>query len=466
MNRVGHTIEHMSEDLQSRLRRLGVVRGTRNLKPAVGRPSDTGRDRLSVAEFELDPDKSHEESQPLEILLPGGRLVETDYGSCFVLDTIYPLSHRHGADRLLDLTTRSLTVAATIAGDERMAAMDYGDLLFLDTETTGLAGAGTLAFMVGVGFFDRGDTPDGDGRGQADPSRQAFVVRQYFLRDHADEPAMLQLLAELIAERPGLVTFNGRTFDLPLLDGRYLINRLDALVGDLRHRPHLDLLPPSRRLWRRRLGSCALGSLEQNLLGLTRTHEDVPGWAIPGLYLDYLRSGDARPLLRVFYHNGVDMLSMVTLMDRILRQFELPDGNDHPEDVLSLARWQVVLGRTTEAEENLRAVVAQDAPLNVYHRSLYQLGALLKRDGRREEAARYWQQIIFTYVLEEQTSSLALDAHVELAKYYEWRQVELQTALDWTQRALDLLDTLALGGLDPIRGELDHRKSRLKRKLD
>jgi uncharacterized protein YprB with RNaseH-like and TPR domain len=450
----------MGEDLQSRLRRLGVVRGTRNLKTASVRPSDTGRDRLSVAEFELDPDTSHEEGQPLEILLPGGHLVETDSGSCFVLDTVYPLSHRHGGDRLVDLTTRPLTVAATIAGDERLAAMDYGDLLFLDTETTGLAGAGTLAFMVGVGFFDRGNTIGGD------PSRQAFVVRQYFLRDHADEPAMLQLLAELITERPGLVTFNGRTFDLPLLDGRYLINRLDALVGDLRFRPHLDLLPPSRRLWRSRLGSCALGSLEQNLLGLTRNHEDVPGWAIPGLYLDYLRSGDARPLLRVFYHNGVDMLSMVTLMDRILRQFELPDSGDHPEDVLSLARWQVVLGRTSEAEVNLRAVVAQDPPLNLYHRSLHHLGALLKRYGRREEAVNYWQQIIFTYVLEEQTSSVALDAHVELAKYYEWHQVELQTALDWTQRALDLLHSLGYGSVEPIHGELEHRKSRLKRKLD
>ena len=123
------------------------------------------------------------------------------------------------------------------------------------------------------------------------------------------------------------------------------------------------------------------------------------------------------------------------------------------------------MNRTVEAEENLRLVIAQETPLNLFHRSLYHLGALLKRDGRREEAVRYWQQLTFTYVPDEQNSSLALNAHVELAKYFEWHQVQLPRALDWTQRALDLLDSLSPEEQEPIRSELVHRKSRLESKL-
>ena len=180
----------------------------------------------------------------------------TSDGECFVLDHVYRLDYQHGDDRLVDLLQFSPAAAAPFVQDARLAAHDFRDFLFLDTETTGLAGAGTLAFMVGVGFFE------------PSPHGERFVVRQYFLRDHGDEPALLLLLDELLAEKAGLVTFNGRSFDVPLLEGRFIMNRMPT---DLRDRPHLDLLHPARRLWRHRLGSCALGSLEGSLLGLRRT---------------------------------------------------------------------------------------------------------------------------------------------------------------------------------------------------
>ncbi len=432
----------MNKDLQDRLRRLGVVKGPRNLKPAPPpRKPETPvyRETEPESEYETAADG---EIPALETLLPGGRLVETELGTCFVLDKVYPANHKHGDDNLADLLSMSLETAALFCNDDRLAGKGYQDFLFLDTETTGLMGAGTLAFMVGAAFWEK----------------DAFVVRQYFLRDHDDEPAMLLLLAQLLEDRPGLVTFNGRTFDLPLLDNRYLMNRLDDMGGDLLERPHLDLLPPARRLWRRRLGSCALGSLEQTLLGVRRTEEDVPGWLIPSLYMNYLRTGDARELVRVFYHNRLDMLSMVTLAARVLRHFGNPQQADHALDLVSLARWQQKLGLTADAETILRMAAEEETTLDIYHQVLSDLGALLKRDGRRPEAVPYWQQIAVT-------TFDSVEAHVELAKYYEWEVQDLGTALSWTQQALSLVRSWSDRDAALVEDELHHRLERLERKL-
>ncbi|MGD2077540.1 MAG: ribonuclease H-like domain-containing protein [Chloroflexota bacterium] len=424
-----HTIDLMSDDFQKRLRRLGVVKGARKLKSPPN-PAPAPKDWQA------------DEPATLESLLPGGHLERTDLGSCFVLDHVYPLSYAHGTAQLGELCTAPMGVTAQFGQDERLVDFSFRDLLFLDTETTGLSGAGTVAFMVGVAFF-------GD---------KAFVVRQYFLRDHSDEPAMLSLLADLLAERPLLVTFNGRSFDIPLLDTRYLMNRLDDRVGNLREQPHIDLLPPARRLWRRRLESCALGSLEESLLDIHRTHEDVPGWVIPGLYMDYLRSGDARQLVRVFYHNRIDMLSMVTLTHRIVRQFAQPQRGDEPLDLLSLARWQVALDMQAEAESNLRQLLSGETELDAYKQALSQLAWLLKRQDRRPEAVPLWQQLAVTAYDD-------VSAHVELAKYYEWHDIQLDVALHWTAQALSLVAEWEPAKVNVVIDELQHRRSRLERKL-
>ena len=429
MPEVMHTIAEMSDDLQKRLRRLGVVKGARNLKPPPNQAP-------------MPPVVTGDEPQPLGTLIPGGQVIETDFGGCFVVDHIYPLNHKHGTNQLEELTKLPVEAAAQFCQDERLAGLAYRDFLFLDTETTGLSGAGTLAFMVGVAFFEE----------------EAFIVRQYFLRDHGDEAPMLTLLAELLADRPAVITFNGRSFDLPLLDTRYMMNRLDDLAGDLRERPHIDLLPPARRLWRSRLVSCSLSSLEESLLGIHRSHEDVPGWLIPGLYMDYLRSGDARELVRVFYHNRIDMLSMVTLAHRIIRQFSLPQEGDEPLDLLSLARWQVALGMASKAELTLQGLLADNIALDAYQQALGQLAWLLKRHDRRLEAVPLWQQLAVT-------SFDDVSAHVELAKYYEWHDIQLGVALHWTTQALSLAAALDQTTVDELTAELTHRRARLERKI-
>jgi len=417
----------------SRLRRLGVVKGARELRlpsaaPDAGRPTPAAPRRGPLS---------------LEQLLPGGRVVEFDDGGCFVLDHVYALDHRHGGDALADLLGHRPAAGVAYVREPRLEALDFRDFLFLDTETTGLAGAGTLAFMVGVAYFE--PQPGGD---------DVFVVRQYFLRDHGDERAMLRQLDALLAARAGLITFNGRSFDVPLLDTRYLMNRLPSRLPDL---PHIDLLPPARRLFRARLGSCALGALERSLLGLERSHADVPGALIPALYYQYLRSGEVGDLARVFYHNEMDMLSMVTLAARIFRQLEASCCDD-PQDQISLARWQADLGLGERAEATLRASLDGDLPFETYHQALYRLAALLKAAGRRDEAVVVWQQIAHT-------SSDDVSAHVELAKHYEWVERNAAEALAWTERALALVGRWTPTPNSRLaRAELGHRRERLVRK--
>lgn len=420
----------MNQELLARLRRLGVARGARHIN--TGRPRQSPRESAPSPSFS---DAAGDDPRPVEQLLPGLRLEETAEGACYVLDKVYSLDHRHGAGRLATLLQMTPEPAATFCDDDRLADLDFRDFLFLDTETTGLSGAGALAFMVGVAFFEE----------------DAFVVRQFFLRDHADEPAMLLLLNALLAEKAALTTFNGRAFDLRLLDNRFLLNRIS---GDLLDRPHVDLLPPARRLWRRRFPSCALNSLEQRVLGLQRTEEDVPGWLIPGIYNHYLRSGDGRDLTRVFYHNRMDLLSMVTLAARIVRQFARPQPGDHPLDLLGVGQWQAALGLEDKAERALRMAAVPELETPHYQDALTHLAYLLKRSGRREEAVVVWQQIA-------STSFDDVTAHVELAKHFEWHDHDLEQALVWTERALPLVDAE-----DETRDELQHRRARIIRKLD
>ncbi len=425
----------MSQDLQDRLRRLGLTKGTRNLKKASPSTSSApgGKQRLSDAKGSVSLDR----------LFPRGQLEESELGACFVLDNVYPLSHSHGRSQIASLLEHKPDQAAIYIGDQRLTGLNFRDFVFLDTETTGLVGAGTMAFMVGIAFFERS------------LANESLTVRQFFLRDHADEAAMLRFLREALVAKSGLITFNGSTFDLSVLENRYLLNRMP---DDLRRLPHIDLLSLARRLWRLRLGSVALNNLERNLLDVRRTQEDVPGWLIPTIYNNYLRSQDARQLAGVFYHNEIDLLSMATLADYALRLFAHSSEDQHPADLYSLGKWQLDLGMVNEAENTLRYVVQADLPLAIYHKALERLALLLKRQHRNREALPLWQQWAATSMDE-------VDAHVELAKYYEWHDKDLRTAERWTLEAISLVDGWPKARAEIVRPGLIHRLARIRRKL-
>ena len=186
-----------------------------------------------------------------------------------------------------------------LAPDAPAEVADAERWLFLDTETTGLAGGtGTYPFLVGLAWWEGG----------------GLEVEQLFMREYSEEPSLLAALAERLAERPVLVTFNGKSFDWPLLETRY---RMARTIPPPVPRAHLDFLHPARSLWRLRLGSVRLSQLERHVLGWDRG-ADLASELIPRIYLDFVRGGRAEALVPVFHHNQMDLRGLAGLAGRIL----------------------------------------------------------------------------------------------------------------------------------------------------
>jgi uncharacterized protein YprB with RNaseH-like and TPR domain len=414
----------VSEDLRRRLRDLGVVRGVERLPDVSERP------RIAIED------------------VVAGHFHTTSHGRCFIVASDYDLSYVHGTVSLAEFLDASPQAAEWVGGDPLLAEIDLRRMCFIDTETTGLsAGTGTMAFVVGLGFF----------------AGEQFCVRQYFLRDPGDEPAMIEALADVLPTFAGMASFNGRAFDVPILENRFILARVPPPTVGV---PHLDLLQPARRIWRYELSSCRLGVLEEEILGIEREQDDVPGGVIPLLYRDYLRTGDARDMRRVLYHNAVDVLSLVTLAARMCQTFDgpsLPEGLAAAE-YYGIGRWYASEGRVSEAEQAYRAAVAGRLEPALRMRALWALGGLLKRTGRRAEACAYWQQL----AIEAGAQS---DAHVigheELAKYFEWDIKDHLRAANWTRAALAVAEAWACGPKrDATVVGLRHRLSRLERKME
>jgi uncharacterized protein YprB with RNaseH-like and TPR domain len=414
-----------NDDLRDQLRRLdlgrlGLSRGARDLKPRTRR-------------------KEH----AIETLL-AGEVQHTGHGPFFLYRERYELGYRHGHHALTDLLGHAPELPAHLAGDERLARVAFRRMAFVDTETTGLAGGtGTYAFLVGVGVFEE----------------NGFSIYQFFMRDYHEEPAQLQALGELLDGLDAVVSFNGKSFDLPLLETRFIMSRQPPrLIGA----PHLDLLSSARRLWKYRLESCSLGSLEREVLGVERTQSDVPGWLIPSLYMEYARTGDAREMPRIFYHNAQDILSLVTLAARqcdLLSMPLPPDGAVAGEDLYGLGRFLHELGQPDRAEIAYTHAARVSEVAGVRERAMRELAYLLKRQERRAEALPWWQALA-----QDEGGVYACE---ELAKHFEWHDVDLLRALTWTRRGITLAQGWPAGfSRDDTLAALQHRLERLERKVE
>lgn len=369
----------------------------------------------------------------LEELVQGKR-VANDAGEFFLMETDVPLESFHGQLSLSRLRLLEPESVGLLTGEPRLADFDLSDAVFLDTETTGLAGGtGTAAFLIGLGFVEG----------------ERFRVRQYFMRDYHEEPALLVALAEELRRFRRVVTFNGKLFDLPLLETRY---RMCRSRFPLSAAPHFDLLHPARRLWKARLESCRLQSLEQALLGLRRVG-DVSGDVIPGLYFDFVRRRDARALVRVFEHNRLDIVSLFAL-SVLACHWVQEDLAEHGLDCLSLGR---LLERGQQGERAARAYrrsLESDDP-RARVPALLRLAAQARRASRWDEALELWHAA---------AASGEWRGCRELAIYHEHRTLRLDEALSWATRAVDGL--LARGAAAPgVREELRRRQRRLERKL-
>jgi uncharacterized protein len=348
---------------------------------------------------------------PLEELVEGMR-IENVRGEFFLVESSVHLEIRHGDVPLSRFHAIEPDTIGVLTAEPELESFDLRRAVFLDTETTGLAGgAGTAAFLIGVGWVDG----------------ERFRVRQYFMRDYHEEGALLHALAEELGRFDRLVTFNGKMFDVPLLDARFRLNRgRFPLAGA----PHLDLLHPARRLWKARLESCRLQSLEAELMGLRR-HGDIAGEDIPHVYFDWVRRRDARMLARVFEHNRQDIVSLAALA--VLACQWVEDGQaEDARDIYSLAR---VLERgrlyaRSEAEYERALAAGSDA---VRGPSLLRLAWRAKRAGEYERAAELWTAA---------GEAGEVEGWRELAIHHEHRSRELQRALEAVERGLALVEPL------------------------
>ena len=270
-----------------------------------------------------------------------GYWAEEDSGRTLVIDRSMPLFHQHAGVEFEDYLRIRPESFGLLFGDTDLFHFNPARTVFLDTETTGLSGgAGTYVFLVGLGYFDDAQ----------------FVIRQFLMPGLGAEPAHLSALARLVAGKgfEQLVTFNGRSFDLPILNDRYTLNRLASPFAGLKH---LDLLHPSRLLWRRRVGSCSLQSLEQSVLGFCR-EGDIPSHLIPRVFLTFARSGQTHGLRPVLRHNRMDLLSMLSLCCLACRILVQPGGQAEI-DAVALARFYRIRGHRSLAIEWLRRAVSE-----------------------------------------------------------------------------------------------------------
>lgn len=302
----------------------------------------------------------------------------------------------------------------------RAALEDPEKWLFLDTETTGLAGGtGTYAFLIGLAWWDAG----------------GLQVEQLFMRDFAEEHSVLCQLAARLAERPVLVTFNGKTFDWPLLENRFRMTRSIA-VPNLA--AHLDLLHPARALWKFRLGSVRLIELERQVLNPTllgwHRDDDVSSRFIPQFYFDYLRGGPPEPLTGIARHNQMDLRGLAALFGKInslLAEEAAVDEEIHGLDLFGLSKYLHRKGDPGRAQQACAQAVGAGLPAEFHARAQHDLALMARRKGEHQRAAEIWHEI----------AEDALDgacACEQLAIHYEKRVKDYQKAQEFARRAQKL----------------------------
>lgn len=291
--------------------------------------------------------------------------------------------------------------------------------LFLDTETTGLShGAGTVAFLVGAGYIRRG----------------VMTVEQFFMRDYSDEPELLYRLKALMEQFDCVVTFNGKTFDMPLLASRFIMNRLK----DYPDLFNLDLLPPSRRAWRLRIESCRLANIEEKILGIER-HNDIPGSEVPQRYFEYLKTGEMSLVDDIISHNRQDIFSLAHLMVCLCEVYARPEKQKSQLDLYSLGKALEKQGESGRARElyRLSAIPKKAATISslradgIAGQANARLAHLSLRAGDIETAIATYNQMLMR-------RQMGIMPHVALAKIYEHRTKDYKGALRHTREAMKM----------------------------
>ena len=320
---------------------------------------------------------------------------------CYVKEMRFPLHE-------FDLPDRISGAALSFMQGRDFPDCRREEILFLDTETTGLShGAGTVAFLVGIGYF----------------TSTCFLVRQYLMRDYDEEEFLLSRVAEDLYRCRAICTFNGATFDLPLLENRYTIKRMRE---QYHIRPHADLLPTARRVWKLRLKKCNLSSLENAVLGMER-EDDLPGSMVPERYFTYLKTKEFFLLEDILSHNEQDIVSLAHILSRLMALHASPCSAEAAEDIFSLGKVYERRGRMEGARMCYRA--ADQGAISALARA--RMADTFRREGDYEEAARVYERMIAS-------RQGGIGPYIAMAKICEHKRRDIPAAIEYTRKAVIL----------------------------
>lgn len=385
----------MDNSLSEKLKRLGMKLGSDHITTPQQR----------VEEFSI------------PMVIPG-EIVTTIFGPCYRIRKLLDREYIHGKTTLV--INGEIGLVADWAHTTQLKDQTAEHIVFLDTETTGLSGGtGTFAFLVGVSQL----TDNG------------LEFTQFLLRDPSEEESMLTALAEYLTDTRAVVTYNGKAFDIPLLNNRYLLHGLTSPFKEL---DHIDLLPMARKIWKKKLASRRLSNVEAEILRVERTMDEVPGYLVPQVYFDYLKSGDARPLVGVLYHNEMDVLSLTTLLQHFMNSFTRTalDVTDAPEDLYPLIDLFLDLGHAQEAIELFDRIFHPDSISQMDDwETIEKIALHFKRNQNWKLAVRIW----------ESAANNGLEfGWFELAKYFEHQERNYPEALRYAEFLLNYINGLNL----------------------
>jgi uncharacterized protein YprB with RNaseH-like and TPR domain len=360
-----------------------------------------------------------------------GEEVETPFGRHFETERLWETHRRYGSMDISDLAELPANLLCALSGGAGPGSAPE-KWAFLDTETTGLAGgSGTYAFLIGVGRI----------------TSTGFHLRQFFMREPSEESSLLYRLSEYLGEFDTLVTYNGRTYDQPLLETRYRMARAKPPFSALEH---VDLLYGARRLWKLRFDSCRLVELENQILGVER-EGDLPGDMIPYVYFDYLRTREVWRIVPILHHNALDILTLACLTAIVPWAFRDPEQAPlaHGAEMVGLGRWLVRAEQLDKGLALFRRAINKGLRDDLLFRTMWDIGRLEKRLGRFDAAL-----VMFTDLAQcrNEYQAAALE---ELAKHFEHKERNYGMALEFTLSAMECGDTPALR----------QRRSRLQTRL-
>ncbi len=390
----------------------------------------------SQKKTQVSPEKSHRYDEISQIL--GGSILEADSLPVILIKkfekyTSFLTSHDKS---ILQYVRLPLLTKKHFPGQ-----IPLKDILIFDLETTGLAGGtGTYPFLIGFGYFDD----------------QGIQLRQYFLPDFGREIGAYLDMRKLLSNRKILLTYNGKSFDYPLLRNRLIMNRLENPLGDYKH---LDLLHLARRVWKDSLPSCSLETIEEEIF-LFKRWQDIDGALIPQAYFNYLHSGETDQIKRIINHNQQDIISLA----RLLIQFHFIENREYLHfhtsvELITMLDLAISIADMDRISPILNML--QSEHKKVPNRSVINYSQLLKRQGHWDQALDIWENFL-------DRGEEVLYAAEELAKYYEHHKKAHQRALDYTHRALQFIDLMIEisndEGIVEARERFTHRLWRLNKK--